>query len=265
MIKKLTEKDREKVLNYLYQEPGFNIFIIGDIEAFGFDTDFQRIYADIDKFNNYLSVFLRYRENAIYYSHNNSFNNDYLEIFKKDSFQYISGKKEVMEIIDKYLSGYKLSQMYFCEAKELKVKPTKHRFQIKTLKTKADCERLYDLIKQIEEFSSFKKNKADFIEAKLNSIKMGTTLFLEDGNNIISTVATTAETKKSAMVVSVATDPKYRNNGFASILMQYLMERYFRVKHKSLCLFYDNPQAGKIYLRLGFETIGKWNMYSRLN
>ena len=99
----------------------------------------------------------------------------------------------------------------------------------------------------------------------MNSINMGTTLYIEDGKKIIATVATTAETKKSAMVVSVATDYKYRNNGFASLLMQDLMERYFRIKHKSLCLFYDNPQAGKIYLRLGFEMIGKWNMYSKID
>ncbi|MFW5794937.1 MAG: GNAT family N-acetyltransferase [Bacillota bacterium] len=265
MIKRLTEKDRETVLRYLYQEPGFNIFIIGDIEGFGFDKDFQRIYADIDKDNNYLSVFLRYRENAIYYSHNNNFNKAYLDIFKKDPFQYISGKKEVMEIIEQYLTNFKKNQMYFCEAKALNTKPIKHLFKIKSIKTKADCERLYDLIKQIEEFSGFKKNKKDFIDAKMNSIKMGTTLYIEDKDKIISTVATTAETKKSAMVVSVATDPKFRNNGFASLLMIALMDKYINGKNKSLCLFYDNPQAGKIYLRLGFEPIGKWNMYTKEN
>jgi hypothetical protein len=27
-----------------------------------------------------------------------------------------------------------------------------------------------------------------------------------------------------------------------------------------LCLFYDNPLAGAIYHRLGFETIGRWGM-----
>jgi len=27
---------------------------------------------------------------------------------------------------------------------------------------------------------------------------------------------------------------------------------------KVLCLFYDNPEAGKIYKRLGYVDIGKW-------
>ena len=30
---------------------------------------------------------------------------------------------------------------------------------------------------------------------------------------------------------------------------------------KLLCLFYDNPEAGRIYKRLGFTDIGMWTMY----
>jgi hypothetical protein len=29
---------------------------------------------------------------------------------------------------------------------------------------------------------------------------------------------------------------------------------------KTLCLFYDNPRAGSVYHRLGFETIDQWLM-----
>ena len=41
MIRKLTETDRVEVLKYLYKSPSLNIFIIGDIENFGFEVDFQ--------------------------------------------------------------------------------------------------------------------------------------------------------------------------------------------------------------------------------
>lgn len=29
-----------------------------------------------------------------------------------------------------------------------------------------------------------------------------------------------------------------------------------------LCLFYDNPAAGRIYKRIGFRDIGKWCMWT---
>jgi predicted GNAT family acetyltransferase len=90
---------------------------------------------------------------------------------------------------------------------------------------------------------------------------MGSTLFIEDQGQIVSTVATTAETTINAMVVSVATDPDYRNKGMASYLLKVLMKDYIIKKKKSLCLFYDNPAAGKIYQRLGFKQLGLWDMY----
>lgn len=93
---------------------------------------------------------------------------------------------------------------------------------------------------------------------------MGITLYIEDEDKIVSTVATTAETTKNAMVVAVATHPKHRHKGYASQLMKRLMTIYLHDKQKTLCLFYNNPEAGKIYYRLGFETIGTWDMYQRI-
>ncbi len=47
MIRKLVEKDREKLLSYLSAEPAINIFIIGDVEQFGFDSDFQELWGQL--------------------------------------------------------------------------------------------------------------------------------------------------------------------------------------------------------------------------
>ena len=93
---------------------------------------------------------------------------------------------------------------------------------------------------------------------------MGLKLFIEKDNEIVSTVATTAETTVSAMVVGVATLPTHRQKGYASKLMISLMEEYFQNRNKELCLFYNNPKAGKIYKRLGFKDIGKWVMMSNI-
>ncbi len=31
-------------------------------------------------------------------------------------------------------------------------------------------------------------------------------------------------------------------------------------RNKTLCLFYDNPKAGRVYRRIGFKEIGIWTM-----
>lgn len=49
MMIKLTKKDHEQVFAYLKEEAALNLFIIGDLEAFGYDTDFQELWGRIRK------------------------------------------------------------------------------------------------------------------------------------------------------------------------------------------------------------------------
>ena len=262
MIRLLNQKDEKKVLEYLYQEPSFNIFPIGDIEAFGFDQDFQRIYGEFDENEELRSIFLRYRENGIYYAHEQRFNDAYLDIFEKDPFDFFSGKYELLELVEPYLTFSKKQVTYFCKMDQFKFDNVVD-VDIKTAKTKRDYEKLFSLLKHIEEFHYHKKDKVQFAKEKMVSKKMGTTLFIEDHHKVISTVATTAETTKSAMVVAVATHKKYRNQGYATRLMKALSKLYLIDKQKELCLFYDNPEAGKIYLNLGFKPMGQWTMFRK--
>lgn len=265
MIVLLREKDRDEVLKFLYQEASFNIFLIGDIEAFGFNKPFQRVYADKDEFGNYLSVFLRYRENAVFYSNESSFNQAYLEIFRRDPFSFISGKEETMKLLEPFLLDFTKSKMYFCKADKMNFSMCESKEKIIEITNVEDFSRLFDLLKDIKEFHSYHQDREEFIESKLTSSQMGITLAINLDGKIVASVATTAETTRSAMVVAVATDSNYRNQGLATILMKELMKRYLIEKKKELCLFYDNPDAGKIYLRLGFEYLGLWSMYKKSN
>ena len=263
MIRKLTEKDRTKVLNYLYQDSSFNIFIIGDIEAFGFDKKWQTLYAEFNEKDEYLSTLLFYRENVIFYSHLNYFNIKYLEIFDNYNFEYISGRESLISLLIPHFSNFKVKPMLFCKAKKIENTISLKTQNVQRVITKEDCSQLYDLLIEIGEFGIKKQSRENFIESKLNNIQMGVILYIKEKGKIISTVAATAETTKSAMVVAVATLPKYRKKGYASVLMISLMKEYFENRHKELCLFYDNPQAGKIYKKLGFKDIGKWAMASK--
>lgn len=259
MIRLLNEQDKDMVLKYLYEDLNYNIFIIGDIEKFGMYTDFQRVYGEFDENNQLLSVFLRYRENAVYYADKVYFNKEYLEIFKNDPFEYFSGKTELTDLIKPYLKDYKNKHMYFCYADAISEEVIEDK-RIESLQTLEDAGLLFDLLASVEEFNFSKKDKESFISQKLNDA-MGVTLLIKEDNKIVSTVATTAETSKNAMVVAVATHKDYRNKGYASLLMKTLMKIYIQDLNKSLCLFYDNPSAGKIYHRLGFKTIGTWDMF----
>jgi len=264
MIRKLVEQDRNAVLAYLYQEPTYNIFLIGDIESVGFDADYMTVFAEIDELGNYQGVFLNFRDNGIYYSHQEHFNPEFFQHQPLSAFTHFSGKKELMDLIEPYLVGFKHKPMYFCQASNLLVEPLTDKSNIKIMKTQEECERLYDLLATIEEFGIYKRTKEQYVEGHMKSLDMGITMYLEEDAKIISTVSTTAETTKNAMVVAVATDLSHRQKGYTTMLMTAVMQYYFEIKKKELCLFFDNPSAGKIYLRLGFKEIGMWDVYDRV-
>lgn len=262
MLRKLTEQDREQVLNYLYQEPSINIFAIGDIENFGFDVDFQDVFAEFNDLGEYCSVLLRYKENILYYSHKQYFNTEWLDVIDIFDHRFISAKRSLMDLINVHFKTYREKPMYFCEA--TKFTQQLDDSNIIDCQTEEEIGKVYDLLIQITEFDGMKhQEKQDFIQSKLESLKYSKTYSIEENNKCMSTVSTVADTKKAAMVVAVATDKEARQKGYASKLMIKIMHEYLVNRNKYLCLFYDNPAAGKIYHRLGFKDTDMWVMLIR--
>jgi len=261
MIRKLIIIDQEKVLEYLYKEASLNIFIIGDIENYGFDKDFQTIYGEFDKDNNYMSVLLNYRENMIYYSDKEYFNEEWLKVINTFDYKFFSGSKKLIALIEPYIEGTTNKTMYFAEAKSIEIDNNGDYEEVIELKDEKDASLLYDLLIDIPEFFGMKDQKReDFIDRKMQHKSDGLTYIIKRDEKVISSAATVAETSINAMVIAVATDKDYRKLGLASKIMIKLIKEYIDNKKKYLCLFYDNPEAGKIYKRLGFKDVDFWVM-----
>lgn len=65
MLKKCSEQDRKRLTDYLYQNPVLNLFIIGDLYNYGFDSDIQDLYIDED-YQGIHGLVLRYRNTAFW-------------------------------------------------------------------------------------------------------------------------------------------------------------------------------------------------------
>ena len=96
----------------------------------------------------------------------------------------------------------------------------------------------------------------------MNDFNAGTAhgYYVEIDGNLISYAQSSAENTKTAMLVSVMTHKSHRKNGFASTCIKTLCEELVS-NGKSLCLYYKNPEAGKIYKKIGFNEIGFWSIY----
>jgi predicted GNAT family acetyltransferase len=258
MIRKLEEKDRAEVLKYLNEEASINLFMIGDIEAFGFDKDFQELYGQYDEENNLEGVLLRFNENFIPYYKNDTCSiegfSKIINQFKKEKM--ISGKENIAIKFKSIFKDVNLKPTYFCEIDHMD-SLAECTLDVK-IAVPEDAKRIYDFIETIEEFSAIVAS-VERVESRIKD-KSGRIYYVENEKGEILTVSqTTAENTQSAMVVGVATKKEARGRGLMTQCLSKLC-RDILEEDKKLCLFYDNPKAGAVYHKIGFTSIDNWMM-----
>ncbi|WP_349410178.1 GNAT family N-acetyltransferase [Pseudalkalibacillus sp. SCS-8] len=260
MIRLLTEQDHANVMEFLSEEPALNLFIIGDIENFGYETSFQQLWGEWigDELN---AVLLRYNENFLPYSRGKFNVHGFAEIMKKhEQFQILSGKEEIVNQFEGLLPVGKKRSMYFAELVDNKsLENDMDRSEIQVA-DENDVDKILSLRTSIEEFSDSVSSREGLIQAIRSG--SGRTYFMTEDDKAIASVSTTAENSLSAMVIGVCTAASHRNRGLASKCLSMLCHDLLE-EEKSLCLFYDNPAAGSIYKRLGFHEIGRWTMWHK--
>ena len=261
MIRRLNANDHEDCFQLLKEEAAENVFFIGDIEAYGYEQKFQRVWGEFNERNELIAVLLKYRENYIPYAKTEAFDGKgFADIITADDhFTFLSGLERCTSRIEPYLADRlkRRRQFYYAKCTALNGVANEVDTSEVQLAVPDDAKRLVDLLKSIPEFVDSIISE----ESKRESLESGVsrTFYIEREGQIVSTASTTAENSLSAMVVGVATHHDYKKQGMASACMVALCEELLG-EGKELCLFYDNPDAGNIYKRLGFQDIGAWMM-----
>jgi predicted GNAT family acetyltransferase len=264
MLRKAAEKDRSIVMDYCLKEPNINLFIIGDIENFGFDTDFQDVW--IQEFDGQTAgIVLRYHDNFVVYSR--ELNGDFNEIknlLDTQNVKIISGQKKIMDLFYPLVKDkFSKRDMYFCELAD-KSKLIADNAEVITARS-TDVMEIALVYEKIGEFSGIYsqgfESRYKQIASRIETGE-GIHMLIKQDNKIVSHGNTTAETSVSGMVGGILTLPEYRNRGYASKIVSALCQS-LSDRGKSACLFFDNPDAGKIYHRLGFKDIDMWSILGR--
>lgn len=157
-------------------------------------------------------------------------------------------------------SGKRNDSGELCLSSNLHNLRNEHSFYIRALSV-ADLDAMLQLLLQIEEFSHTYQHpdKArQQLAQELQSGELAVGAF--EGDRLISIAKTSASNSKSAMLTGVATLPDRRGQGCASAVVHRLCLQSFQAGREFLCLFYDNPKAGRIYRRIGFREIGGYGM-----
>ncbi|MEA1883780.1 MAG: GNAT family N-acetyltransferase [Thermotogota bacterium] len=257
-----TNKDIKDIMDFVSLEPEFNIFTIGDLESFGLDNDKCQFFLHVPSKEIKAIILLYHTYLTLYFR---DFSLDLKPVIKKlnvlikNGATVLSGKKNVIEAVQGPLTAQIKSSAdnYFAKCDALI--PMKNLPMEKVqFATEKDAHEIVGLFDRVPEFQGH-NSVQEYAETLKDGSRKTTILKIDD--QIISTASSTAETKDSAMIIGVATEPnpRFRKKGYASACVSKLVKD-LNNRGKSACLFYDNPAAGSIYKKIGFKDMGFWKM-----
>ncbi|MGH0054236.1 MAG: GNAT family N-acetyltransferase [Sphaerochaetaceae bacterium] len=256
----LTNKDIPAVRKYISAEKEMNLFIEGDIEQYGLETETVTLYAFGKDWD---CLLLKYYSNFMITSTKETYDaRQVAEFLKGQNMQCLSADELLLKQIQPYFPFAEIHGTFLCRLeRESFQKLPAQAISVSKL-TREHAQMVVDLYKQIEEFARpyIEKEAEKLEETRSNFDNGGNGYGIFKNGMLVATAYTTASTKDGAMIVGVATHPSWRNQGLASTVMNELCTNEFAQGRSFLCLFYSSPTAGALYHRLGFETIGRWGM-----
>lgn len=247
---------KKELLNSIRNYAAENCFLYGDIENFSLESDFMDVWKS-DNNEITTSILLRYYKYYVVYSTNNDDLPAIAKIINKDNnYQGISGLEKTMESLRSHINFSKIKNMYLAE---LSSKSYKKYDPVVTPKTavKQDINDLFSFQSSIDEFNLTEESRESFGQEVINGT--GRIYFIKKSNRIVSTAVLTAENSLNGMIIGVATSQNNRRKGLAKSCVGTLCKEMVE-KGKSVLLFYDNPDAGRLYKELGFVDINRWTM-----
>jgi len=118
MIRKCTEADLDILNEYLYREKELNLFVISDIEVFGFEDSNIEVFIDYD--NTIRTVYLRFFNNMCLVSYDNIIDFEFLKsIIDEHSIANINGERDLINQIK--MDNFRVEDYYFSSLTELEV------------------------------------------------------------------------------------------------------------------------------------------------
>jgi predicted GNAT family acetyltransferase len=208
-MRKLTEKDREAILNYVMREPEYNIFITGDIENHGFDKPYMEVFAK-DEGQEFDCIVLRYLDHFVVYSHHAEFDAkaaaDQIKSFGECGD--INGKADIVEKLAPFFPNLKAKTDYLSRLDKVIGESYKIDREIKQLDA-SYAKAITDLYVKVDEFKeSYIGREEKAAEERRFALEHGEITYgLLREDKLISVATAAAKNTRSAMVISVCTDP----------------------------------------------------------
>ncbi len=263
----LAKGEEEKVLNYVAAEPEVNLFISGDLLSFGLDGRHVRIHV-YEKEGVLAGILLRFMDrNYVFYTKEATFPYEEMAAIIKGENPTlkgvcVNGRSDLVKPLANYLAPLTIEETTMARCNALR-HPVVHpsEAEVRFLRSRSEFEEVAKLEATIVEFGPERQTANEIVDGFVAGEKRGAlSAGVYVGGQLVSSASSSADTALSSMLVGVMTRTGYREKGYASLAVGTLLEKLFERGEKFVCLFYDNPLAGRIYHAFGFEDVAPYAM-----
>jgi predicted GNAT family acetyltransferase len=122
MIRKLNKEDNDNLMRLVMEEPEFNLYIIGDVENFGYSQDFLELFGEFNECGVLSAVLVRYFSYFNLYAKERFDLDGFVNIMKSyDRIAMLSGKTQIVSKFEGQSLGLNSSRLYhFAVLREIK-------------------------------------------------------------------------------------------------------------------------------------------------
>ncbi len=261
MIRPLADADRDAALAFLSRDPELTLFMTADLLHYGVDTDTCRFWGEFDARGRLRALLMQYLVYLVFHARGPCDRDGFRQWSETLPHKALSGERSVVTpLLDpathdiRHMSLVRLRPAEFRPAPGHALQPTVRRT------SPADVERILDLYRRVPEFDQHGE------EALRSEYSTGHARgwFIEVDGRMVAIAQVTAQTLEAAMVVGVCTDLAWRGRGLAEACMRALIADVATPapdrQPRALCLFFDNPLAGRLYRKLGFSDMAQWTV-----
>lgn len=258
-IAQLTSSNHDDVIMLFGSEIVHYHFLINDLVTNNYHGEQFKVFGEYEN-GELVSILLNNFNNVTYYSKTERNVDAYKNILKTLSFSKLSGPSNLMYKFIPYINLKNDVKSHMGVVKSISVNRKYPGLEIKVVQSEEEIGMQYDLFLQTTEFyGSLPENKNDYIKMERERLKRSNdrTTYISIDNEMISSAATFSEGEKSAIIIGVFTNPKFRGRGYGTEVLIGLFEMLLK-EGRYPYLFYSNPVARNVYKNLGMTEVCEW-------
>jgi uncharacterized protein len=260
MIRRLEEADRQSVVALLRKALHLNLYMLGNLESLGFNSEISEFWGDFDlrvgEEERLRGVLNRYLSGWVVYGEADASWSEFAQVIDEhpvtaEKFQdNPGGIASLLPFLRQY-DAASIDEEELMVLAEADFQPVRVLPGVEV--RRAEMADLAHLIPFYADAGHMSRS-ASMVERPLRDNRIW--MALVDGEPA-ATALTNAETDAVAMIGGVYTGKKWRNRGLSKAVCSALCEELL-AEGKQPVLYWKNEAAGRVYNQLGFKAVGVW-------